>query len=70
MMSTTCPPGHVAFGSIRMEPVDMIPGQSAAVASVMAIAADADIQDADYAELRGKLLEFGQKLSWPSLPDH
>jgi len=52
----------VAFGSIRMEPVYMILGQSAAVAAAMTIDADADIQDVDYAELRAKLLELGQKL--------
>jgi len=53
---------HIAFGSIRMEPVFMIFGQSAATAAVMAIEADVAIQDVDYAKLRERLLADGQRL--------
>lgn len=53
---------HIAFGSIRMEPVFMIMGQSAAVAAVLAIDADVAVQAVDYELLRGALLEQGQIL--------
>lgn len=55
---------HIAFGSIRMEPVFMILGQSAATAAVMAIDADQHVQDVDYAALRQRLLDDGQILSY------
>ena len=58
---------HVAFGSIRMEPVFMILGQSAATAASMAIDANSAIQDVDYPTLRAKLLECGQILDTPPL---
>lgn len=54
---------HIAFGSIRMEPVFMILGQSAAVAAVMAIDNYIPVQDIDYGELKGKLLNKGQVLT-------
>jgi len=53
---------HIAFGSIRMEPVFMILGQSAATAAAMAIDAGQAIQDVSYAELRERLLADGQIL--------
>ena len=53
---------HIAFGSIRMEPVFMILGQSAATAAVMAIDADIPVQQVPYARLRVKLLADGQIL--------
>jgi hypothetical protein len=55
---------HIAFGSIRMEPVFMILGQSAAVAAGMAIEDDICVQDVDYAALREELLTRGQVLEW------
>ncbi|MCR9199430.1 MAG: FAD-dependent oxidoreductase [Planctomycetaceae bacterium] len=55
---------HIAFGSIRMEPVFMILGQSAATAAVMAIDADQHVQDVDYDALRQRLLDDGQVLSY------
>jgi hypothetical protein len=55
---------HIAFGSIRMEPVFMILGQSAAVAAGMALDGDCAVQDIDYPELRQKLLNKGQVLEW------
>jgi hypothetical protein len=53
---------HVAFGSIRMEPVFMILGQSAGTAASLAIDAGVSVQDLDYAALRRRLLEDGQRL--------
>ncbi|MDP3069280.1 MAG: FAD-dependent oxidoreductase [Opitutaceae bacterium] len=53
---------HIAFGSIRMEPVFMILGQSAATAAVMAIDAKTPVQDVPYARLRERLLQDAQIL--------
>ena len=55
---------HVAFGSIRMEPVFMTLSQSAATAAVLAIDADQAVQDVDYPQLRDRLLADGQVLDW------
>ncbi|WP_017259910.1 FAD-dependent oxidoreductase [Pedobacter arcticus] len=46
---------HIAFGSIRMEPVFMVMGQSAATAAVMAIDAGVSVQDIDVTKLQNKL---------------
>ncbi|WP_256975502.1 FAD-dependent oxidoreductase [Paenibacillus sp. MY03] len=53
---------HIAYGSIRMEPVFMVLGQSAATAAAMAIEADIGVQQVNYEELRERLLSDGQKL--------
>eukprot|EP01089_Gocevia_fonbrunei_P016412 TRINITY_DN5074_c0_g4_i2.p2 TRINITY_DN5074_c0_g4~~TRINITY_DN5074_c0_g4_i2.p2 ORF type:complete len:559 (-),score=100.59 TRINITY_DN5074_c0_g4_i2:52-1728(-) len=53
---------HIAFGSIRMEPVFMILGQSAAAAAVLAIDENAVVQEVDYDKLKGVLLAKGQIL--------
>ena len=53
---------HIAFGSIRMEPVFMILGQSAATAAVLAIEAGTAVQKVEYASLRERLLKDGQVL--------
>ncbi len=53
---------HIAFGSIRMEPVFMILGQSAAAAACMAIDQKEAVQDIDYALLKDKLLSKNQIL--------
>jgi hypothetical protein len=53
---------HIAFGSIRMEPVFMILGQSAATAAVNAINNNCAVQKVDYGMLREQLLEDGQRL--------
>jgi len=55
---------HIAFGSIRMEPVFMILGQSAATAAAMAIDGGAAVQDVPYAKLRERLLKDGQILEF------
>ncbi|GAA4447205.1 FAD-dependent oxidoreductase [Ravibacter arvi] len=53
---------HIAFGSIRMEPVFMILGQSAATAAAMAVEKGSAVQDIDYAELRARLESDKQRL--------
>ncbi|MFN0108477.1 MAG: FAD-dependent oxidoreductase [Blastocatellia bacterium] len=55
---------HIAYGSIRMEPVFMILGQSAATAAVMAIDGKLAVQDVPYAKLRGRMLADKQVLEF------
>lgn len=56
---------HIAFGSIRMEPVFMILGQSAATAANLAITNNTSVQDVDYQTLQTRLLQDGQVLETP-----
>ncbi len=53
---------HIAYGSIRMEPVFMILGQSAATAASLAIDAGIPVQDIEYPILRERLLKDAQVL--------
>ena len=53
---------HIAFGSIRMEPVFMVLGQSAATAAVESIDKRSTVQEIDYEALRKRLLNSGQVL--------
>jgi hypothetical protein len=53
---------HIAFGSIRMEPVFFALGQSAATAAAFAISDGCAVQDVDYEKLRKRLLFDGQRL--------
>ena len=53
---------HIAFGSVRMEPVFMILGQSAATAACIALEDGVAVQDVNYSKLRARLLEDGQVL--------
>jgi hypothetical protein len=55
---------HIGFGSIRMEPVFMVLGQSAATAACLAIDESTAVQDLDYQLLRTRLLADKQRLSW------
>ncbi len=55
---------HIAFGSIRMEPVFMILGQSAATAAVLAIDWDTSVQEVDYNTLKEVLVSKGQIIEW------
>lgn len=55
---------HIAYGSIRMEPVFMILGQSAATAAALAIDERTPVQKVNYAMLRAQLLKDGQILEW------
>jgi hypothetical protein len=56
---------HVAYGSIRMEPVYMILAQSAATAAVLAGDRRIDVQGLGYDLLAPRLLADGQILDWP-----
>ena len=56
---------HIAYGSIRMEPVFMILGQSAAIAAAFAIEDNINVQDVSYPKLRSRLLADDQVLSLP-----
>ncbi len=51
---------HMAFGSIRMEPVFFALGQVAGAAAALAIDGGCAVQDLDYAKLRAVLLAKGQ----------
>lgn len=53
---------HIAFGSIRMEPVFMILGQSSATAAVLAVDEKVAPQQLQYEKLREVLLKDKQKL--------
>jgi hypothetical protein len=53
---------HIAFGSIRMEPVFMILGQSSGIIASMAIDGDKSIQDLNYNDIKTKLEASGQIL--------
>ena len=56
---------HVAFASIRMEPVFMCNSQSAAAAAVMALDSNQAVQDVDYEALKAVLIMHKQVLTWP-----
>ena len=53
---------HIAFTSLRMEPVWMVLGESAGVAAAMAVDADVSVQDVPYQKLRKKLDDLEQTL--------
>lgn len=53
---------HVAFGSIRMEPVFMVLGQSAALAATLAIDNKVAVQNVDYEQLKKVLVATKQRL--------
>ena len=53
---------HIAFGSVRMEPVFMVLGQSAATAGSLAIDNNSAVQDIPYRKLESALLKYGQRL--------
>lgn len=54
---------HIAFGSIRMEPVFMVLGQSAATAASLSIDLNVAVQDIPYQKLKGILAKDNQRLS-------
>lgn len=54
---------HIAYGSIRMEPVFMILGESAATAAVLSIDKNISPQRLPYGELKAVLLKNGQRLT-------
>lgn len=55
---------HIAYGSIRMEPVFMVLGQSAATAAGLAIEGNTSVQAIDYGALKERLLAGGQMLDF------
>jgi hypothetical protein len=57
---------HIAFGSIRMEPVFMILGQSAATAAAQAIDKGIAVQNINFEQLKARLLQDKQILSQPA----
>ncbi len=58
---------HIAFGSIRMEPVFMILAESAVEAAALALEHDVAVQSVPYPTLRERLLTAGQILD--AVPD-
>jgi hypothetical protein len=59
---------HIAYGSIRMEPVFMILGQSSGTAAALAIDVKTSVQKVDYAKLRERLIADKQVLAWDGPP--
>lgn len=59
---------HIAYGSIRMEPVFMVLGQSSAMAAALAVEEGVAVQNINYNELRRRLLAAGQVLDWQGRP--
>jgi hypothetical protein len=55
---------HISYGSIRMEPVFMVLGQTAGTAAVMAVEDNLAVQKVEYPKLRDRLLRDGQILDW------
>jgi hypothetical protein len=55
---------HISYGSIRMEPVFMVLGQSAATAASLAIDGRVDVQDIDIPKLQERLTRDRQILVW------
>jgi hypothetical protein len=55
---------HIAYGSIRMEPVFMILGQSATTAAAQALDAGVAVQDVSYDALAARLVADGQVLEY------
>jgi hypothetical protein len=64
LLAPVCPSSsHIAFGSIRMEPVFMVLAQSAATAACLAIDHGIIVQAIDYEELREYLMKDRQILA-------
>ncbi len=57
---------HIAFGSIRMEPVFFVLGQSAATAACLALEQGRALHDVEIAALQERLRADGQALEWPT----
>ncbi len=57
---------HIAYGSIRMEPVFMVLGQSAATAAAQSLDEGTTVQGISYDKLQERLLKDGQVLDFES----
>lgn len=55
---------HIAYGSIRMEPVFMMLGQAAGSVAAAALQEDAPVQDISYEQLKQQLIAQGQVVEW------
>ncbi|OCA86123.1 xanthan lyase [Bacillus sp. FJAT-27225] len=55
---------HIAYGSIRMEPVFMILGQSAGAVAALAHQNQTTVQEVQYDQLKKVLHDYGQVLEW------
>jgi len=64
LVPVCCAASHIGYGSVRMEPVFMILGASAATAASLALDAGTTVQDVPYPRLRERLLADGQILEW------
>src|SRR5690625_2062297 len=62
LVSSAISSSHIAFGSIRMEPVFMLLGQSAATAASLSLTTGVSIHDLKYNILRDELIADGQFL--------
>lgn len=60
---------HIAYGSIRMEPVFMVLGQSAATAAALAIDDNIPVQKVDYEKLKARLVKDKQVLDYKRPPN-
>ncbi|MGV3719677.1 MAG: FAD-dependent oxidoreductase, partial [Actinomycetota bacterium] len=55
---------HIAYGSVRMEPVFMLLAQSAVAAAEIAMDGDGVVQNVEYSKLQARLKELGQVIEW------
>lgn len=62
LVPVCCSATHAAYGAVRMEPVFMVLGQSAATAASLAIDREVAVQELPYPALRERLLADGQRL--------
>ncbi|MGV3773169.1 MAG: FAD-dependent oxidoreductase [Verrucomicrobiales bacterium] len=60
---------HIAYGSIRMEPVFMVLGHSAATAAKIAIENNSAVQEVNHQSLQKQLIKEKQVLEWTA-PKH
>lgn len=60
LVPVACSTSHIAYGSVRMEPVFMILGQSAAVAAHLCLQRGVAVQELPYEALRAELDKGGQ----------
>ncbi|MCX5682431.1 MAG: FAD-dependent oxidoreductase, partial [Planctomycetota bacterium] len=68
LVSTAISASHIAYGSIRMEPVFMELGQAAGAAAALALDAGTTVQNLSYATLQSRLVADGALVAWPANP--